>query len=387
MSDQKISYHPLFIALIVAMASFSINGALPSATGIEAEFAMTQVAEALSSSFVFGYALGHLIIGLIGDQLPRKKLLLFFLAGFTLTSLLITQATSGESLLALRFCQGVFVSVAPIIGRSLAWQGHDAQKSAKKLSMATAIFTWAPVFAPMIAAALIEQSNWRASFYLFAVYGTMTITIIAFKLEKDPAPQKNGSLSLQKAIPLMSALFARRSFWVGLLIGSFCFSGFFLLLTNSYNFSSDPTASIFAVSVLTTLFTSAYALGGALSRILLSRLSTLQVLLISILGSLISAFIICVMLISDLTLVDTLPLALLFCCFVGSVVPNATILATENIEDDLFMPLASLGVAKMMLAGSLVAVLSHQSHNLQILLVAILIGIPLISWACFRYYK
>ena len=93
----------LFIACVIGTASIGTNAAIPTADRIE--FALNLGAGAgaqIVGAFALGYAVGHLLIGLIADRSNQKQLLSFSIAGFVVASIAASFADSQAGLLMAR---------------------------------------------------------------------------------------------------------------------------------------------------------------------------------------------------------------------------------------------------------------------------------------------
>ena len=196
-NSQTTENSALFIATIVATGSIAINAAIPGAIQIESTLGLDAGSGArVIGTFVAGYAIGHFLVGLFAQDISQKSLLLAGLLGFVACSLLMCVATDAKVISWIRGGQGLFASTCPIIGRALVRQLGTSRRAAKKMSGASAIFTWAPVFAPLIAGTLSEEFGWRVVYFALASYGAVGFVWV---LSHTRIPICNGWWSYKSA--------------------------------------------------------------------------------------------------------------------------------------------------------------------------------------------
>ncbi len=120
-----------------------------------------------------------LVGGSLGDQLGRKRVFLFGVAGFTLASVMCGVATSPLVLIIGRGLQGV--AAAFLVPGSLAiisatYQGADRGQAIGTWSSFSAITT---AIGPVLGGWLIEHVSWRAAFF---VNVPLAIIVVAISL-------------------------------------------------------------------------------------------------------------------------------------------------------------------------------------------------------------
>ena len=93
------------------LLGMSIDLYVPSLPVITHYFSVAKHLTQLTiSSYLLGYGIGQLFLGIISDSLGRKKLLVIGALLFMLFSFMCTQADSIYQLIAYRFFQGIAVA-------------------------------------------------------------------------------------------------------------------------------------------------------------------------------------------------------------------------------------------------------------------------------------
>lgn len=366
------------VALIVGASSFAVNSAIPTAAAIEEIYDLPFAAQFLASVFATGYGFGHIAVGLTAHRFDLRIFLLLSLAGFAVASVLTAGAETAELLLFWRFWQGAFVSACPIIGRSLAWGGRSHEHSAKVLSSATSIFSWMPVAAPVLASAAIAVFDWRIAYLLAGAYGVLVFLVLGANRRLNfNMFSSHGVAELPLRIRI-SNLVHDKQYSTGMLLTVLLFASFLCSLAVSSDYAVGKSgAETLRPAVATTLIAAAFAVGGAVSRVLLIRMTSSMVLvncvnvyLLSVAMSLICAYFF------DYGIVQ-LPIAMVSATAVGATVPNATLFALQNIKSDGILGLALIGSGKMIFAALVtsVPVLFVSDAISQTILVAVFVSL------------
>ena len=156
------------LAALVATTPLAIDLYLPAFIAISTHFKcdISQVEFSLSS-YLAGYALGMMIFGPLIDQKGRRLFALTGLFGFATCSLLLTQVTSIESFILLRFFQALFGSAVTVVVPGIIRFMYQ-ENTAKGISYVSMIMMLAPLLAPSIGSILMITWHWHAIFYAFS---------------------------------------------------------------------------------------------------------------------------------------------------------------------------------------------------------------------------
>ncbi|WP_068547867.1 multidrug effflux MFS transporter [Thalassotalea crassostreae] len=182
------------LASIVAITPLAVDLYLPAMPIIAKHF-NTSIAVIQNSLSIYlaGYATGLLLFGPLVDRFGRRKLAIFGLALFSISSFMIPFASSEQEFLWLRFVQAFFGSAATIVVPGVIRQFYG-KNTAKGMSYVSMIMMFAPMLAPTIGSAILVLINWQAMFYFLAIYA-FVILIAAIKFLPEVLPREDGSIA------------------------------------------------------------------------------------------------------------------------------------------------------------------------------------------------
>ena len=167
------------ICLILApISGICIDMYAPSLPAISIYFHVTAAVSKLTITFcIIGFGLGQFIFGGLTDSYGRKKPLLFGLATFTITSLIIALTSNLYVLLLLRICQGFGVAAASVGIRTIIADVFEGDALTKITAYYAAIWAASPILAPIIGSYLQHYFGWQANFYGFTVIGILSLCL------------------------------------------------------------------------------------------------------------------------------------------------------------------------------------------------------------------
>jgi EmrB/QacA subfamily drug resistance transporter len=178
-------------ALIVAtVASFitpfmvsSVTVALPT---IGREFSMSAVALGwVATSYILASAVSLVPFGKIADIHGRKRVFLWGISLYTLTSLLCAAAPATWFLIALRVCQGVSASMIFGTGIAIVTSLFAPGERGRALGIITAATYLGLSVGPTLGGLLTEHLGWRSLFFTSVPIGVFVVIYGALKLKGE----------------------------------------------------------------------------------------------------------------------------------------------------------------------------------------------------------
>lgn len=228
------SAHPpkgmaLLLATLAALGPFSIDSYLPSFHEIGQSLTATplQVQQTLTA-YLFPFAFMSLWHGALSDALGRRRVILWALALFGLSSLGCSFVTSIEQLWILRAAQGITAGAGVVVGRAMVRDLFDGPAAQKLMSHVSMTFAFAPAIAPVVGGWLHTAFGWRSVFYFLTLF-TALLWLTSWRYLPETLPTKRRQ-------PLHPGYLAR-TYWqvmtcppflAASLAIAFNFSGFFL---------------------------------------------------------------------------------------------------------------------------------------------------------------
>jgi len=166
------------LASIMALSPLAIDMYLP-AMPILSEYLNTDMPMIQNSLSIYllGFALGLIIFGPMADNSSRRKVVLFGVGGFLITSLLLPFVTNIEQFLSLRFIQAFISSAATVVVPGTIREYYQ-KDTAKGLSYVSMIMMLAPMIAPSIGSLLLVVHSWQLIFYVLVLYSAVVLLLV-----------------------------------------------------------------------------------------------------------------------------------------------------------------------------------------------------------------
>ena len=155
------------LALVLFEFSVYIGNDLvqPAMLAITKEFGVSSSWAPSSMSFyLLGGACVAWLLGPLSDRIGRKKVLLAGVLFFVLCCLLILLTQNIESFLALRFLQGIGLTVISAVGYAAIQETFEERDAIKVMALMANISLLAPLLGPVVGAALIDHVSWHWGF-------------------------------------------------------------------------------------------------------------------------------------------------------------------------------------------------------------------------------
>lgn len=272
MHDYSIGRVALILGLLQAVGPFAIDMYLPGmpSMGHELQASATGVQLTLMAFFV-ALGFGQLFYGPLSDMLGRKRPLIAGLALFGLASIGCALAQDIETLILLRFIQGLGACAASVIPRAVVRDLYTGHEATRMMGLLMLVFSVSPILAPLAGSLLIDLAGWRSVFW--AITGVAAIGGLLSTLglkETRPREQRTQS-SWSSAFSGYALLLRDRHFLAMVLIGGLGMAGFMVYLANAsfvlinhYGLSARQFSLAFALNA--AAFIGAAQFGPWLSR-------------------------------------------------------------------------------------------------------------------------
>ncbi|MGR4869901.1 multidrug effflux MFS transporter [Variovorax sp. LARHSF232] len=260
----------LVLGLLSAIGPFAIDMYLPALPAIGASLHADIGAVQMSLTvFFLALGIGQLLYGPVSDMVGRKPPLYFGLALFVAASIGCALAQSIDTLVLLRFVQGLGAAAGMAIPRAVVRDLHTGTDAARLMSLLMLVFSVSPILAPLVGSGVIALSSWRGVFWAVAIAGIAGAAMMAFMLRETRTREERLESSLGGALRAYGVLM-RDPHYLGLVfIGSFAMGGFFVYLANSSfvfidHYGLTPTQYSLAFGVNAAGFIGASQFTGAL---------------------------------------------------------------------------------------------------------------------------
>lgn len=179
--SQKVRFWPIMAAIFIGsflcvLASASINLALEI---LKDHFGTTLGSVQWTlTGFMLAMGTTAPIAGYLGERFSFRRLYLFSLIGFTLTSVLCATAWSEGSLIAFRVLQGAFSGLIIPATMSIIYQIIPRERQAMAVAFWGLSAMLAPAFGPTISGWVLENLNWHWLFLMNIPIGLVAILFV-----------------------------------------------------------------------------------------------------------------------------------------------------------------------------------------------------------------
>ncbi|WP_180174743.1 MFS transporter [Acinetobacter sp. YH01022] len=183
------------LALVLFEFSVYIGNDLvqPAMLAITKDFGVSSSWAPSSMSFyLLGGACVAWLLGPLSDRLGRKKVLLAGVLFFVLCCLLILLTKNIESFLALRFLQGIGLTVISAVGYAAIQETFEERDAIKVMALMANISLLAPLLGPVIGAFLIDHVSWHWGFI-----GIASLAFLSWFGLKAKMPENKVSIPKQ----------------------------------------------------------------------------------------------------------------------------------------------------------------------------------------------
>ncbi|PSD36524.1 MFS transporter, partial [Acinetobacter radioresistens] len=165
------------LALVLFEFSVYIGNDLvqPAMLAITRDFGVSSSWAPSSMSFyLLGGACVAWLLGPLSDRLGRKKVLLSGVLFFVVCCLLILLTQRIETFLALRFLQGIGLTVITAVGYAAIQETFEERDAIKVMALMANISLLAPLLGPILGAFLIDHVSWHWGFIGIALLGFLS---------------------------------------------------------------------------------------------------------------------------------------------------------------------------------------------------------------------
>ncbi|WP_374340460.1 multidrug effflux MFS transporter [Methyloversatilis sp.] len=224
----------LLLAGLSAIGPFAIDTYLPAFPAIAADLGATRLEVQQSLTIYLGFfALMTLWHGALADALGRRRVVLWSLVMFFLTSVGCALATQIEHLWVARALQGMCAGAGMVVGRAVVRDLFEGAEAQRLMSTIQLLFALAPAAAPIIGGWVFGLFGWRAVFWFLAVYSVLMWGLCLRRLPETLDPDHRRSLHPVQLARDYAHMFAHPALLVLVVAVSMNFAGFFLYVMSA----------------------------------------------------------------------------------------------------------------------------------------------------------
>ncbi len=268
------------LVFLIATTAFAIDISLPALPVMsEATGATLEMAQRTIGVFILGYALGQIPMGLLADRFGRRPVLISGMSGFVVFGVATAITNDIETLITLRFFQGIGAATGAVLSRAVARDITDGAQTARLLTFLASSMGFAMVAAPILGTVFLAWLGWRGPFIGSALWGGLGLVLSVFVLhETRKASAVQSTFGALRAG--FEAFLKFREAWFGAALAGLSFCGVMSLVTLSpavmmveQGLSSQKFAGVFV------FISTGYITGSLILRKYTSRFSVRQLLI------------------------------------------------------------------------------------------------------------
>ncbi|RZA04357.1 MAG: DHA2 family efflux MFS transporter permease subunit, partial [Moraxellaceae bacterium] len=177
-----ITISVMLAAIMQALDTTIANVALPHMQG-----SMSATHDQISwvlTSYIVAAAIAMPLTGFVSDRFGRKRLFVWSVVGFTLTSMLCGAAQNLPQIVTFRILQGIFGAALVPLSQSVLLDVYPKEKHASAMALWGIGIMLGPIIGPTLGGWLTEYYSWRWVFYINLIFGIMALVgILAFVKE------------------------------------------------------------------------------------------------------------------------------------------------------------------------------------------------------------
>ncbi|AVX03037.1 multidrug effflux MFS transporter [Maritalea myrionectae] len=363
--DRNLLKFSLILGLMSAVGAFAIDMYLP-ALPLLAEDLQSSTSAAQMTLMVYFIAFGasQLFYGPASDMFGRKKPIYFGLGLFMVTSVGCAFAPNIETLIVLRFLQGIGAAAPMSIPRAVIRDLYTGQKATRMMSTIMIVISISPMLAPLLGSAVIVPFGWRAVFLTIALATLVAMALAAFALPETLKPENRRPFDAKSMFASFGILL-RDTNYLGLtFIGGLGMAAFFTFLGSASfvymeHFGLTPTQFSLAFAVNA----SGFFVASQFSATIMGKIGPERLIRGATLGYAIMVLILLgVFFFGWGSLPALIILFIIANAFMGLIIPTSMVLALEE-HGPIAGAAASLGGTMQMLLGALAMGVSSAIFN------------------------
>ena len=188
----------LLFALCTMLGPLGIDTYLPSFHAIAQDFGVGPAAvQQTLSVYVFAMATTMLFYGTLSDTFGRRRVLIVSAVGYCITSLIAAFVPNIETLVLMRFAQGLCAGSGMVIVRAMVQDKYQGAEAQRMMALVMMVFGLAPALAPVFGGWLQTHGGWRTTFYFLSAFGALLGLLVWRRLPETLPPEKRTPLKLR----------------------------------------------------------------------------------------------------------------------------------------------------------------------------------------------
>jgi MFS transporter, DHA1 family, multidrug resistance protein len=263
----------LVLSLLLGLQPVTTDLYLPALPTITQAFgAALPQAQLTLSALLLAFGLSQLVWGPLSDRFGRRPVLLLGTALYVLATAASTAVQSMEQLIVLRCLQGAAMGAGVMCARAVVRDLFAPAEGARVMSKGlTGLGVIACLSAP-VGGVLSEYFGWRVALAALAVFGALTLAVLALRFEETLAQKNPRALEPLTLLRTWGQIVRHPTFWAFTLLAATSYGGLFTFLAaGSFVFIGVLGLSKTAYGLAMLSMSLSYIAGTVICRRLLPR--------------------------------------------------------------------------------------------------------------------
>ncbi len=207
------------VAALMALNALAIDIMLPALPAMGEALAVIDEnsRQFVLSFYLVGFGIAQLFFGPITDRFGRRPPLMIGIVVYVIAAGFAALAPNFETLLALRFVQGLGAAATRVIAQSVVRDRFEGRGMAEVMSLVFMVFMIIPILAPSIGQLLLFTGHWEMIFLFMSGLAAVIGLWAWFRLDETLTDAKRRALTPQVVIEgFRLVLSSRMAFFYGL---------------------------------------------------------------------------------------------------------------------------------------------------------------------------
>ncbi|WHQ46677.1 MAG: MFS transporter [Candidatus Midichloria sp.] len=272
-------YLVITVLMIGMLSGAELDIFIPSFPEIQAQFNLSPFMTQLTLSLNFiAYCICSLLAGAISDKYDRRKVIIISLLIFIFGSILCSLAQNYSTLLLGRVLQGFGIAGPSVLGYVIIADEYPTEKQVYFIGLMHGLIAFAMSAAPVFGSQITWHFGWRGNFVSLLIFALICLILSAIFIPAK-ATKSQVTLSLKAYLPLLKSkkliLFTAAlclfmvPYWVFIGISPILYRKDLGVSLEEFGFYQGTLAAIFAI-------------GSALSSLLMRRIGLKKAFFIGI---------------------------------------------------------------------------------------------------------
>lgn len=224
----------LLLSLLLGLQPITTDLYLPALPEITASFGAPMAQAQLTlSALLLAFGVSQLVWGPLSDRFGRKPILLIGLAAYVLAAVGSTLAPSMAALIVWRILQGAAMGAAVMCARAIVRDLYAPTKGARVMSKGLSGLGVIALLSAPSGGVLTDSLSWRYALLALAVFGAVTLGLIAWRFEETLQRKNPNALQMATLLTTWNSILRNPTFLTFSALSAASYGGLFTFLAAS----------------------------------------------------------------------------------------------------------------------------------------------------------